>query len=159
MSGDQRDHRSTAEKIAKETGVSAPTIRRDAQFADAVDKLPPKEKKEVLYCPQRVWNFIFQLAHTDKTKKEAEKACKDLSENNRGIVKRNLTFTASETAYVAFSMGYVMGQLYNVKDREHLPVIKRLFKEHLVNAERRASERKSLPYIGKATKRLEKKAA
>jgi len=110
------------------------------------------------YCPQRVWNFIFELAHTDKTKKEAEKACKDLNENNRGIVKRNLTFTASETAYVAFSMGYVMGQLYNVKDREHLPVIKRLFKEHLVNAERKEAERKGLPYIGKDQGEREKAA-
>jgi hypothetical protein len=48
LSGDQNDHPTTAEKIAKETGVSAPTVRRDAKFAEAVDKLPPEEKKEVL---------------------------------------------------------------------------------------------------------------
>jgi hypothetical protein len=113
------------------------------------------------YCPKKVWSFIFQLAHTDNTKKEAEKACKDLSENNRGIVRRNLTFTASETACVAFSMGYVMGQLYNVKDREHLPVLRKLFKKQLISevVERKKGERKSLPYIGKNQKNMEKKAA
>ena len=44
---DQNDQ-STAEHIAKETGVSAPTIRRDAKFAEALDKLTPEEKMEVL---------------------------------------------------------------------------------------------------------------
>jgi ParB-like chromosome segregation protein Spo0J len=48
LSGDQNDHRGTAEKIAEETGVSAPTVRRNAKFAKAVDKLPAKEKEEVL---------------------------------------------------------------------------------------------------------------
>ncbi len=48
LTSDQNDQKSTAEKIAQETGVSAPTIRRDAQFAEAVDKLPPEEKKKVL---------------------------------------------------------------------------------------------------------------
>jgi hypothetical protein len=38
----------TAEKIAKETGVSARTIRRDAQFSQAVDKMTPEEKADVL---------------------------------------------------------------------------------------------------------------
>lgn len=113
------------------------------------------------YCPKKIWSFIFQLAHTDRTKKEAEKACKDLNENNLGIVKRNLTFTASETAYVAFSMGYIMGELYNIKDREHLPVLRRLFKKQLISKviiKRKKAERKSLPYIGKNQKRVESKA-
>jgi len=46
----QNDHKAerTAEKIAKETGVSAKTVRRDAKFAEGVDKLPPEEKKKVL---------------------------------------------------------------------------------------------------------------
>jgi len=38
----------TAEKLSKEFGVSKATIERDAKFAEAVDKLPPEEKKEVL---------------------------------------------------------------------------------------------------------------
>ncbi len=38
----------TAKRIAEEHGVSAATIRRDAEFAKAVDTLPPKEKEEVL---------------------------------------------------------------------------------------------------------------
>jgi len=48
LSGDQNEHPKTAEKIAEETGVSAPTVRRDAEFAEAVDDMPPEEKKAVL---------------------------------------------------------------------------------------------------------------
>jgi hypothetical protein len=36
---DQTDHISTAEQVATETGVSAPTVRRDAKFAEAVEVL------------------------------------------------------------------------------------------------------------------------
>lgn len=39
---------STAEKIARLTGVSARTVKRDAKFAEAVEKLPAAEKAEVL---------------------------------------------------------------------------------------------------------------
>jgi DeoR/GlpR family transcriptional regulator of sugar metabolism len=35
----QNDTPKTADRLAKEYGVSAPTIRRDARFARAVDKL------------------------------------------------------------------------------------------------------------------------
>jgi hypothetical protein len=38
----------TAEKVAEKHGVSPATIKRDAEFADAVDQLPPKEKEAVL---------------------------------------------------------------------------------------------------------------
>lgn len=34
----------TAEKIAKQTGVSEKTVRRNAQFAQAVDKMTPEER-------------------------------------------------------------------------------------------------------------------
>jgi phage N-6-adenine-methyltransferase len=38
--GDQNDHQpKTSERIAEQTGVSAPTVRRDADFAEAVDRL------------------------------------------------------------------------------------------------------------------------
>ena len=37
--GGQNGHPKTAERIAAETGVSAPTVRRDAQFAAAVDTI------------------------------------------------------------------------------------------------------------------------
>lgn len=36
---DQNDPRSTAEKLGKQFGVSAPTVKRAGQFADAVEKL------------------------------------------------------------------------------------------------------------------------
>jgi hypothetical protein len=38
----------TRERLAKEYGVSPATIRRDAQFAQAVDALPTEERAEVL---------------------------------------------------------------------------------------------------------------
>lgn len=39
---------STAEKIARQTGVSARTIKRDAKFATEVEKLPAEEKAQAL---------------------------------------------------------------------------------------------------------------
>ena len=39
---------STAEKLGREYGVSPRTIRSDAKFAEAVDKLPPEEKQYIL---------------------------------------------------------------------------------------------------------------
>ena len=44
----QNDTSITREKIAKETGVSAPTIIRDAQLAEAVEELTQEIPKEVL---------------------------------------------------------------------------------------------------------------
>lgn len=38
----------TAERIAEQHHVSPATVKRDAKFAEAVDQLPPEEKKEVL---------------------------------------------------------------------------------------------------------------
>jgi len=38
--GDQNDHLKTADKLAKEHGVSAPTVRRAAKFAEEVEKTP-----------------------------------------------------------------------------------------------------------------------
>jgi hypothetical protein len=39
---------STAKKLAEEYGVSERTIKNDAKFAEAVNKLPPEERAEVL---------------------------------------------------------------------------------------------------------------
>ena len=44
----QNDTSITREKIAQETGVSAPTIIRDAQLAEAVEELTKEIPKEVL---------------------------------------------------------------------------------------------------------------
>jgi phage N-6-adenine-methyltransferase len=50
--GDQNDpHQKTAEKIAQEFNVSAPTIKRDEQFAkgvDAIARVAPEVKQEIL---------------------------------------------------------------------------------------------------------------
>jgi hypothetical protein len=48
ISGGQNGHPKTAERIGQETGVSASTIKRDAKFAEALDKLPSEEKVEIL---------------------------------------------------------------------------------------------------------------
>jgi ParB-like nuclease domain len=42
----------TAEKIARATGVSKQTVQRDAQFARAVNSLPPGKRAEVLAGPK-----------------------------------------------------------------------------------------------------------
>lgn len=47
--GDQNDPQpTTSEKLAKEYGVSAPTIKRDADFAKGVDLLPEERRTDVL---------------------------------------------------------------------------------------------------------------
>jgi hypothetical protein len=55
---DQNDHtvepERTAEKIASEHGISAPTVRRAAKFAEAVNKLPPEEKAAVLAGEKKI---------------------------------------------------------------------------------------------------------
>ena len=38
----------TAERLAKEYGVSSPTIRRDGKFAEEVERMP--ELKEAVSC-------------------------------------------------------------------------------------------------------------
>lgn len=44
----QNDHLKTAERIAKNEGVSPKTIRRDAEFAEGVDQLKPEARAKVL---------------------------------------------------------------------------------------------------------------
>ena len=62
-SSDQNDHSlKTAERIAKETGVSAPTIRRAAKFAAKVNKLEPEERKEVLSGKRKPKNTVAKKA-------------------------------------------------------------------------------------------------
>jgi hypothetical protein len=59
VSGDQNEHRQkTADKIAAQHHVSPATVKRAEKFADAVDKLSPEEKAEVL------------AGKSDKTKQE-----------------------------------------------------------------------------------------
>ncbi|MDD4190535.1 MAG: hypothetical protein PHI28_04340 [Mangrovibacterium sp.] len=40
----------TTEKMAKEYGVNQSTITRDAQYARAVDAMPPDTKEKILYA-------------------------------------------------------------------------------------------------------------
>ena len=85
MGGSSKDQNdtcspSTAESLAKEHGVSAPTIKRDAQFASAVEKLKP-------YIPnieQRVMTGdIPSKQAVIKAAKEPEKAVEILTKPAR----------------------------------------------------------------------------
>jgi len=110
------------------------------------------------YCPSEIFSLAFKVSEYDQRKKEIQEACKKLSVKNRVTAVMNHEFSAYKMLEFGFSMGYIMGQLYNIKDREHLPVLKKFFKSRLVAEERKQAERRGVPYIGKATKRLEKKA-
>jgi hypothetical protein len=49
LEGDQKEHQGkTADRLAKEFGVSPATVRRDAKFAEKVNELPSEEKAEIL---------------------------------------------------------------------------------------------------------------
>jgi len=70
---DQNDPISTAERLAKEHGVSAPTIKRDSQFAKAVETLKP----HVADIEQRVMSGNIpdkqRIIEAAKTPEKAEK--------------------------------------------------------------------------------------
>lgn len=104
------------------------------------------------YCPHEIFSLAFKLSEYNKRKKETEEACKKLSVDNRVTATMGLEFMAYDMLGFGFSMGYVMGQLYNIKDREHFPILKKLFKAHLVAEERKQKERKLLPYFPREKK-------
>jgi len=72
---------------------------------------------------------------------------------------------------ILFSLGFVIGHSFDltyrggkrdvetimelIREKQLLPYVP---KEHLVNAEQREADKKGVPYLGKATKRIEKKA-
>lgn len=78
--------KSFAERMAEEHGVSEKTIRRDAEFAEAVDQLPDEEKKEVLSGKsKRTKKEIKQAARkgemsVNRAYREAEKKKQKLKE-------------------------------------------------------------------------------
>jgi hypothetical protein len=111
------------------------------------------------YCPEEIFTFAFKFSEYDRRKKEVEKACKKLSVNKRVTLEMNLEFVAYDMLHFGFCMGYVMGQFYNIKDRQYLPKLKKLFKAHLMTEEQKQAERKGLPYIGYYQKNLERRAA
>jgi hypothetical protein len=109
------------------------------------------------YCPPEIFSLAFKIIGYDKRKEEIQEACKKLSVNNQVRTTMNHEFSAYNMLEFGFSMGYVMGQLFNVKDRKHLPVLTNLFKKQISEniLARKKTERKGLPYIDN----LEKKAA
>jgi hypothetical protein len=101
------------------------------------------------YCPKHIWNLIFKLAVSHSMSKELQNACKDLDTNERGAINGYVNFSTNSAACVGFSMGYVMGQLYNVKDGKYLPKVKAIFKKHLspTVVNRAAGEKRNLPFL------------
>ena len=115
---DQNDPISTAERIAKETGVSAPTIKRDAEYAAAVDKIAEiagddarrailssevrMTKKDVKYAADLAADapeLIPQIASGDLTIPQAKRELKERKreaqrESNRELVESAPPITA-----------------------------------------------------------------
>ena len=52
--GDQKEPLKTAEKIGKQHGVSASTVKRAEKFAEKVDKLPAEKKAAVLAGKEKI---------------------------------------------------------------------------------------------------------
>lgn len=73
---DQNDPRSTAQVLADEYKVSAPTIKRDSQFAQAVDTLAEVVGEEV--------RQVILSGDTSITKKEVTQAAEQAEENPEG---------------------------------------------------------------------------
>ena len=64
--------KTTAEKIAEEYGVTDKTIKRDAEFSKAVDKVAEKVGKEAKNI-NKVMNSSVQNAHLKKTAEQIGK--------------------------------------------------------------------------------------
>jgi hypothetical protein len=114
------------------------------------------------FCPEEIHSSAFEFSKYDQRKKETEEACKK-SVDSQVTGTMNLEFMAYDMLHFGFCMGYVMGELYNIKDRKHLPVLRRFFRKHLLSEdviERKKAERKGLPYVGGPNqKKIEKRAA
>ena len=111
------------------------------------------------YCPAEIFDLADKLSKFDERKEEIEEICKELPVKDRVTAVMNHEFSAHAMFYVGFSMGFLMGQNYGIKDRELLPRLKKLFFDTITQTERKAAEKKGVPYIGKATERLEKRVA
>ena len=76
---------STAEKIAKQHNVSPATVKRHEKFAEAVDKLPEEERKEVL--AGKSGKTKAEIADPEKTRPEPieDEESDTLSNSKRGM--------------------------------------------------------------------------
>jgi hypothetical protein len=105
------------------------------------------------YCPTEIFHYAFDISRYRQRKEEMEEACKKLSISNRVKATMNLEFVAYDMLHFGFSMGYLIGQMYNIKDRTHLPALKKLFskitnKENpSVKEKRSTGEKGLLPYL------------
>jgi hypothetical protein len=86
--GSQNDHVNlrTAERIAQDTGVSSRTVQRDGEFAEAVDELPPEEKKEILSGKSKKTKKHVTETHRKKTKPKKRKITKKIGPPSDGLM-------------------------------------------------------------------------
>jgi hypothetical protein len=87
-SSDQIDHLKTSEKLADQYGVSAPTIRRDGNFAIAAEKA-----SEVLEQPvmQLTKQQILEVAKEIQREKKDEKKSNQLSKDRENVIASSST--------------------------------------------------------------------
>jgi len=76
-SGDQFDHRKTSEKLSEQYGVSAPTIRRDGNFAIAAEKASELEDVPVM---QLTKEQILQVAREINREKQSSRRKNQIAE-------------------------------------------------------------------------------
>ena len=76
-SGDQIDHRKTSARLAEQYGVSAPTIRRDGNFAIAAEKASGEFEQPVM---QLTKEQILQVAREINREKQASRRKNQIAE-------------------------------------------------------------------------------
>lgn len=79
-----------------------------------------------------LWSEVYRLIGYEKKKERIEKVCAKLTLDDRVEAYMQLEFVAQEMASVAFSIGYVMGQLYDVKDRQYFNQIKEFVTKNIL---------------------------
>lgn len=95
--GDQSDHLKTSEKIAKEEKIGSATVRRDAKYADAVDRLKDEAGPEF---SKKLIKEEIKLPKTDVinlAKKPAEERAALVDEIQKGAKRLSEAENALET--------------------------------------------------------------
>lgn len=109
-SSDQNDHLKTSEKIGKEYGVSAPTIRRDADFAKAIDTIGKQVGEDVKHQ--------ILSGELPVTKKDVVKLAQMPEETRKAITEKIATGATMADAIREEKRAEVIARLEDVEARE-----------------------------------------
>lgn len=123
-------------------------IREDERERAAMEEEQKKYHEMQFNCSffisqmwsNKLWEEINRITRYEERKKAVEEA---FDKGDKCGAYMQVEFTAYDFKKIAFSIGYVMGQLYNVRDRKYYNPIKKFVMKNLLA---------SLPYLPRERK-------